>query len=140
MMMMSALAYPQKGQRGTGRRKCAIARVRLLPGGKGTVIVNGKTPEGYFGNLPFLHSLMTLPLAAAGVESQYNLLVKVQGGGVVGQAYAVRMGVARALAALNPDFARLMRLEGFLTREARVKERKKYGLRGARKRPQYSKR
>jgi small subunit ribosomal protein S9 len=146
MMMMMAeatatksLAYPQRGTRGTGRRKCAIARVRLLPGA-GEVLINGQTPEEYLGNRALLHVVVKQALVAAGVQDQYKVLTKVEGGGKAGQAYAIRLGVARALAEINPDFARLMRLEGFLTRDARVKERKKYGLHGARKRPQFSKR
>jgi small subunit ribosomal protein S9 len=123
------MSYPQVGQRGTGRRKSAIARVRLLPG-TGTILINGKSVEEYLGNRASLH----------GVESQYTVLCKVEGGGKVGQSQAIRLGVARALAELNPDYARLMRVEGFLTRDARVKERKKYGLHKARKKPQYSKR
>jgi small subunit ribosomal protein S9 len=144
MMMMAeagtkTLAYPQVGTRGTGRRKCAIARVRLLPG-SGEVLINGQTPEEYLGNRALLHVVVKQALVAAGVQDQYKLLSKVEGGGKTGQAYAIRLGVARALAEINPDFARLMRLEGFLTRDARVKERKKYGLHKARKRPQFSKR
>jgi small subunit ribosomal protein S9 len=87
-----------------------------------------------------LHVSVKQALVSAGVESQYTVLCKVEGGGKVGQSQAIRLGVARALAELNPDYARLMRVEGFLTRDARVKERKKYGLHKARKKPQYSKR
>jgi small subunit ribosomal protein S9 len=134
------MSYPQRGQRGTGRRKCAIARVRLMPKGKGRVMINGQSTEQYLGNRVSLHVYVKQALVAAGVEDQYDLLCKVHGGGKVGQAQAIRLGVARALAEANPDYARLMRIEGFLTRDARVKERKKYGLHKARKRPQFSKR
>ncbi|MFM7390594.1 MAG: 30S ribosomal protein S9 [Vampirovibrionales bacterium] len=137
--MMSTLAYPQRGNRGTGRRKRAVAQIRLLPG-KGVMLINGKTPEAYLGNRAQLLVSARQALVSAGVESQYDVLCRVHGGGTVGQAEAIRMGVARALADINPDFKVLMRSEGFLTRDAREKERKKYGLRGARKRPQYSKR
>jgi small subunit ribosomal protein S9 len=133
------MSYPQVGQRGTGRRKSAVARVRLLPG-TGTILINGKRVEEYLGNRASLHVSVKQALVSAGVESQYNVLCKVEGGGKVGQSQAIRLGVARALAELNPDYARLMRVEGFLTRDARVKERKKYGLHKARKKPQYSKR
>ncbi|MCE2929998.1 MAG: 30S ribosomal protein S9 [Vampirovibrionales bacterium] len=133
------MSYPQVGQRGTGRRKSAIARVRLLPG-TGTILINGKSVEEYLGNRTSLHVSVKQALVSAGVESQYTVLCKVEGGGKVGQSQAIRLGVARALAELNPDYARLMRVEGFLTRDARVKERKKYGLHKARKKPQYSKR
>ncbi|XVJ51496.1 MAG: 30S ribosomal protein S9 [Vampirovibrio sp.] len=133
------MSYPQVGQRGTGRRKSAIARVRLLPG-SGTILINGKSVEEYLGNRVALHVSVKQALVVAGVESQYTVLCKVEGGGKVGQSQAIRLGVARALAELNPDYARLMRVEGFLTRDARVKERKKYGLHKARKKPQFSKR
>jgi small subunit ribosomal protein S9 len=133
------MAYPQKGQRGTGRRKCAIARVRLVPG-KGTVLINGRTPEHYFGNCKTQHVLLVQPLVTAKMQERYNVLVNVVGGGLNGQAEAVRLGVARALAILHPDLHTEMRAEGYLTRDPRVKERKKYGLRGARAAYQYSKR
>lgn len=133
------MSYPQVGKRGTGRHKEAIARVRLLPG-KGTVLINGRTLESYFGNQPMLHLSVQQALKSANVAEQFNVLVRVQGGGLTGQALAIRLGIARALASMNTDYARLMRLEGYLTRDARVKERKKYGLHKARKRPQFSKR
>jgi small subunit ribosomal protein S9 len=138
-MMSSAPAYPKVGVRGTGRRKEAIARVRLVPG-KGDIVVNGRTVEEHFGNRAAYHFPVRQALLAAQVEGQYTVLAKVEGGGLSGQAYAIRLGVARALAEINVDYAKLMRLEGFLTRDARVKERKKYGLHKARKRPQFSKR
>lgn len=132
-------AYPQKGKRGTGRRKCAVARVRLMSG-NGTVIINGKSLTEYLGNRALLHVAVHQPLVAAGVDGKFNVIAKAHGGGPRGQAEAVRMGLARALAELNPDYARIMRLEGFLTRDARIKESKKYGRHKARKRPQFSKR
>jgi small subunit ribosomal protein S9 len=127
------------GTRGTGRRKEAIARVRLV-NGSGKIIVNGKTQEQYFGNRRSLQIPLKQPLVAAGVQERYDVLVNAVGGGMSGQADAIKMGIARALAELNGEFAVLMRKEGFLTRDARVKERKKYGRKRARKRFQFSKR
>ena len=138
-MMSTTSSYPKIGVRGTGRRKQAIARVRLLPG-KGDVVVNGRTLEEHFGHRVAYHLPALQPLKLANVEGNYKVLAKVEGGGLTGQAEAIRLGVARALAEINPDYAKLMRLEGFLTRDSRVKERKKYGLHKARKRPQFSKR
>jgi small subunit ribosomal protein S9 len=134
-----AAAYPKVGTRGTGRRKEAIVRVRLVPG-NGQVIINGKSMEQYLGNRKALHIPVKQPLVAAGVEDRYNVLVNATGGGVVGQSIAIRMGVARALKAINKEYEVVMRKEGFLTRDARVKERKKYGLKKARKASQFSKR
>lgn len=134
-----AAAYPKVGTRGTGRRKEAIVRVRLVPG-NGQVIINGKSMEQYLGNRKTLHIPVKQPLVAAGVEDRYNVLVNATGGGIVGQSIAIRMGVARALKSINKEYEVIMRKEGFLTRDARVKERKKYGLKKARKASQYSKR
>ena len=134
-----AATYPKVGTRGTGRRKEAVVRVRLVPG-NGTVIINGKSMTEYLGNRPALHLPVKQALVAAGVESRFTVLVSAKGGGTVGQAQAIRMGVARALSAINPDYEVAMRKEGFLTRDARVKERKKYGRKKARKRFQFSKR
>ena len=134
-----AATYPKVGTRGTGRRKEAIVRVRLVPG-NGQVIINGKSMEQYLGNRKALHIPVKQPLAAAGVEDRYNVLVNATGGGIVGQSVAIRMGVARALSEINPDYEVAMRKEGFLTRDSRVKERKKYGRKKARKRFQFSKR
>jgi small subunit ribosomal protein S9 len=136
---MATQAYPQVGVRGTGRRKEAVARVRLLPG-SGKVLINGKTMELYLGNRKLLHVSVVQPLVAAGVLDRYNVLVRAHGGGLVGQADAIRLGVARALAEISTDNALTMRAEGFLTRDARVKESKKYGRKKARKRFQFSKR
>jgi small subunit ribosomal protein S9 len=133
------MSYPQRGQRGTGRRKQAIARVRLIPG-TGVVLINGKTPEQYFGARRALHVPLVQPLVTAELRERYNMLVRVHGGGIAGQADAIRLGVARALVLLQPDLHKQMRTEGYLTRDPRVKERKKYGLEGARRAFQFSKR
>lgn len=134
-----AAAYPKVGTRGTGRRKEAIVRVRLIPG-NGQVIINGKSMEQYLGNRKALHIPVKQPLVAAGVDDRYNVLVNATGGGIVGQSIAIRMGVARALKTISKEYEVVMRKEGFLTRDARVKERKKYGLKKARKASQFSKR
>ena len=122
----------------TGRRKEAIARVRLIPGtGKWTV--NGRTLEDYFPNKVH-QQIVNEPLTTLDVADRYDILVRVQGGGVSGQAGAVRLGIARALTETDGDARPPLKKAGFLTRDARVKERKKYGLKKARKAPQYSKR
>ncbi|QZZ19200.1 30S ribosomal protein S9 [Leptothermofonsia sichuanensis E412] len=124
---------------GTGRRKSAIARVRLVPG-SGQLIVNGKPGDHYFQfNADYL-AMAKAPLETLGHESEYDILVNAHGGGLTGQADAVRLGVARALCQLDPDNRKPLKTEGYLTRDPRAKERKKYGLRKARKAPQYSKR
>jgi small subunit ribosomal protein S9 len=132
-------SYALNGFRGTGRRKCAVARVRLMKG-NGAVLINGRDMTTHLGNRTLLHVSVLQPLVATSLEGQYNVIARTHGGGCRGQAEAIRLGVARALAEMNPDYARLMRMEGFLTRDARVKERKKYGHHGARKKPQFSKR
>ncbi|MEC4816960.1 MAG: 30S ribosomal protein S9 [Scytonema sp. PMC 1069.18] len=124
---------------GTGRRKSAIARVRLVPG-TGQLIVNGKPGDLYFQfNANYL-SVAKAPLETLGLENEYDILVKAEGGGLTGQSDAVRLGVARALCQLDPDNRSPLKSEGYLTRDPRAKERKKYGLHKARKAPQYSKR
>lgn len=124
---------------GTGRRKSAIARVRLVPG-NGQLIINGKPGEQYLQfNSEYL-STAKAPLETLGLEGEYDILVNAHGGGLTGQADAVRLGVARALCQLDPDNRKPLKVEGYLTRDPRSKERKKYGLRKARKAPQYSKR
>jgi len=123
---------------GTGRRKNAIARVRLLPG-TGAVTVNGRTIEDYFG-LKTLQMLVTSPLDVAGVAGKYDVFVNVLGGGVSGQAGACRHGLSRALLKVDGTFRPALKQAGFLTRDPRMKERRKYGLKKARKRPQFSKR
>ncbi len=124
---------------GTGRRKTAVARVRLFPGG-GDFVVNGKSPRDYFGAREVLHSEIVQPLELTGNAANFNVLVKVRGGGLAGQAIAVQHGVARALLDLDEELRPTLRQAGFLTRDPRMKERKKVGLKRARKRPQYTKR
>src|SRR5699024_2206696 len=123
---------------GTGRRKTSTARVRLVPG-SGKVIVNKHNAEDYF---PYETQLLIVkqPLVATETEGSYDVLVNVQGGGFTGQAGAIRHGVARALLEVDPDYRKTLKSEGFLTRDSRMKEREKYGLRGARRKPQFSKR
>jgi len=123
---------------GVGRRKTAMARVRLLPGGSG-IVVNDKPADVYFGRESDRH-MISSPLIATGTQGAYGISVKVAGGGVTGQAAAVQMGVARALLAVDPNLRPVLRQGGFLTRDARAKERKKPGLKRARKAPQYTKR
>ena len=122
----------------TGRRKEAIARVRLVPGG-GKWTINGRTLEEYFPNKVH-QQIAAEPLVTLDVADRYDVLVRVTGGGVSGQAGAVRLGVARALLQTDDEARPPLKKGGLLTRDARVKERKKYGLKKARKAPQYSKR
>ncbi len=124
---------------GTGRRKSAIARVRLVPG-TGLLLINGKAGDLYLQFNPAYLSAAKGPLETLGLENEYDILVKVEGGGLTGQAESIRLGVARALCQLDPDNRKPLKTEGYLTRDPRAKERKKYGLRKARKAPQYSKR
>ena len=123
---------------GTGRRKTAIARVRLLPG-EGEIVVNGRTLEEHFGNA-FNETDVRMPFRVTGTEGHFNAMVKVEGGGVTGQAGAIRHGIARALLELDEAHRVVLRQAGLLTRDPRMKERKKYGLKRARKAPQYTKR
>jgi small subunit ribosomal protein S9 len=122
----------------TGRRKEAIARVRLVPG-SGQWTVNGRSLEDYFPNKVH-QQVVNEPLKTLDVADRYDVLVRVQGGGVSGQAGAVRLGIARALTQTDDEARPPLKKAGFLTRDARAKERKKYGLKKARKAPQYSKR
>lgn len=124
---------------GTGRRKEAVARVRLYPG-SGTFSVNGKTMDEYFGGRVANSATVMYPLQVTQTTSQYDVIVKVVGGGISGQAGAVRHGIARALARSDDELRPVLKREGLLTRDARVKERKKVGLKRARKAPQYTKR
>ncbi|HSA07572.1 MAG TPA: 30S ribosomal protein S9 [Candidatus Gastranaerophilales bacterium] len=124
---------------GTGRRKTAIARVRLVPG-KGKLIINNRTAKEYFGNLPALEMTVFQPLVLTKKESDFDIRVKVYGGGISSQAGAIRHGIARALLPVNEENKAVLRSEGLLTRDPRVKERKKYGQKRARKRFQFSKR
>ena len=123
---------------GTGRRKSSAARVFMTPG-TGKIMVGEKTLEEY---LPqeILRMVVKSPLVETGTEGQYDILINVYGGGLTGQAGAMRHGIARALLEIGEDFRPVLKKAGFLTRDSREKERKKYGLRGARRRPQYSKR
>lgn len=123
---------------GVGRRKRAIARVRLYPG-DGQIVINGKELEEYFGR-PQDWQNVTAPLSITNSQGAYNLSVLVKGGGITGQAEAIRHGVARALLLVEPGMRKTLRRAGFLTRDPREKERKKPGLKRARKAPQYTKR
>ncbi|RBW67790.1 30S ribosomal protein S9 [Bacillus taeanensis] len=123
---------------GTGRRKHSVARVRLVPG-DGRIVVNGRELDEYFG-LETLKLIVKQPLAATETEGTYDVLVNVDGGGYTGQAGAIRHGVSRALLQADPEYRATLKAAGFLTRDARMKERKKYGLKGARRAPQFSKR
>lgn len=124
---------------GTGRRKSAVARVRLFPG-SGEFMVNGKSPVDYFGPRDVFQRELVRPLDLTGNVASFNVMVKVRGGGLSGQVIAVRHGIARALIDSNEDLRPTLKQAGLLTRDARVKERKKPGLKRARKRPQYTKR
>lgn len=123
---------------GTGRRKESVARVRLAPG-DGVVVVNGKTPQDYFHRADAAEQVAT-PLAVTNTLRRFNATVKVAGGGLMGQLDAVRHGIARALLQADPEHRPALRKAGLLTRDPRAKERKKYGLKRARKAPQYTKR
>lgn len=125
-------------QYATGKRKCAIARAWLLPG-TGTITVNDKPIEQYFPR-DTLRRAILLPLEVTGLEGKYDIRATIRGGGISGQAGALRHAIARALVGTNPALREPLKKEGFLTRDARVKERKKYGQKGARRRFQYSKR
>ena len=124
--------------RGTGRRKNAIARVRLTPG-EGRVTINEKDPLAYLGRR-VLEMAALAPLRVTGTQRKFDLSVKVVGGGTSGQAGAIAHGIARALIRFDPDYRAALKKAGLLTRDARMKERKKYGLKRARKAPQYTKR
>lgn len=122
-----------------GRRKRATARVRMFPGGDGSIVINEKPLEEYFARESDVLTL-TEPLRVTATENHFNISVRVKGGGMTGQSDAVRMGVARALLKADPELRPILRKGGFLTRDARAKERKKPGLKRARKAPQYTKR
>ena len=123
---------------GTGRRKSSVARVYLFPG-KGNITINKRDIEEYFG-LETLKTIVRQPLTATETADKFDVLVSVHGGGFTGQAGAVRHGIARALLEADQDYRPLLKKEGFLTRDPRMKERKKYGLKAARRAPQFSKR
>ena len=124
---------------GTGRRKKAIARVRLIPAGDGTIIINKKSLDQYFG-LDTLKFIVKQPLELVEATAKYDVMVNVCGGGFTGQAGAIRHGIARALLEAEPETRGALKKAGFLTRDSRMKERKKYGLKKARRAPQFSKR
>lgn len=123
---------------GTGRRKSSIARVRLLSG-KGAITINKRDIEEYFG-YETLKMLVRSPLVLTETMGSYDVMVSVKGGGFTGQAGAIRQGIARALLKVNPELRGALKKAGYLTRDPRMKERKKYGLKAARRAPQFSKR
>jgi small subunit ribosomal protein S9 len=132
------MEFSSRYYEGVGRRKVATARVRLYPG-KGIIVVNDRPIEDYFPRKRDLLHLLE-PLKATGTMAKFDISVKVKGGGISGQAGAIRHGIARALVKADPNLRRILRKGGFLTRDPRVKERKKPGLKRARKAPQYCKR
>ena len=123
---------------GTGRRKSSVARVRLVPG-NGEVIINGKKVDAYFGKKT-LEMIVRQPLVLTQTESRLDVIARVEGGGVSGQAGAVRLGISRALVKMDAELRPVLKRAGFMTRDQRMKERKKYGLKAARRAPQFSKR
>ena len=123
---------------GTGRRKSSIARVRLVEG-SGKITINGKDIDEFFG-LETLKVIVRQPLTVTNTTDKYDVICSVQGGGFTGQAGAIRHGIARALNEANSEFRPALKTNGFLTRDPRMKERKKYGLKAARRAPQFSKR
>jgi small subunit ribosomal protein S9 len=123
---------------GTGRRKTSVARVRIVPG-EGKVVINNRPLTEYFGKKT-LEMIVKQPLVLTNTEGRFDVLAKVAGGGITGQAGAVRLGIARALLKADAGLRPVLKRAGFLTRDPRMKERKKYGLHGARRAPQYSKR
>ena len=124
---------------GTGRRKSSVARVHLIPGGSGKITINGRDIDDYFG-LETLKLIVRQPLNTLGLTDKVDIECTVSGGGVSGQAGAIRHGIARALCLMDESFRAPLKAAGFLTRDPRMKERKKYGLKAARRAPQFSKR
>ncbi len=124
---------------GTGRRKKAVARVRLIPGGTGAIVINGRDIDNYC-DLETVKLVIRQPLVLTGTDAKYDIFVNVVGGGFTGQAGAIRHGIARALIVAEPELRASLKKEGYLTRDPRMKERKKYGLKKARRAPQFSKR
>ena len=124
---------------GTGRRKSSVARVRLFPNGEGKITINGRDIDNYFG-LETLKVIVRQPLTLLGIEGKFDVECTVSGGGVSGQAGAIRHGIARALLLVDETYRPALKSAGFLTRDPRMKERKKYGLKAARRAPQFSKR
>ncbi|MBV8822590.1 MAG: 30S ribosomal protein S9 [Ktedonobacteraceae bacterium] len=125
---------------GMGRRKTSVARVRLFPNGDGSITINGKSAQNYFGERGTTLAVFTSPLRLLDLGDAYTMTIRVVGGGISGQAGAIRHALARALVLMNPDFKAALRKAGYLTRDPRMKERKKPGLKRARKAPQYTKR
>ena len=123
----------------TGRRKSSIARAKVIANGTGSIVINGKKLEEYFG-LGTLQYIVKQPLVLLGLEEKVDVSVNVQGGGLTGQAGAIRHAIARGLVNVNDAYKAELKKAGFLTRDSRAKERKKYGLKKARKAPQFSKR
>ena len=124
---------------GTGRRKSSVARVHLFPGGTGKITINGRDIDDYFG-LETLKLIVRQPFGATNTMDKFDVEATVAGGGVTGQAGAIRHGIARALLLVDETYRPALKAAGFLTRDPRMKERKKYGLKGARRAPQFSKR
>ena len=124
---------------GTGRRKSSVARVHLIPNGTGVITINGRSLDEYFG-LETLKLIVRQPLVTTGNVDKSDVEATVSGGGVTGQAGAIRHGIARALLLVDANYRGALKAEGFLTRDPRMKERKKYGLKAARRAPQFSKR
>ena len=124
---------------GTGRRKSSVARVRVYENGTGSIIINGREMDDYFG-LETLKLIVRQPLVTTDMLGKVDIVVTVAGGGVSGQAGAIRHGISRALLGVNPEYRATLKAAGFLTRDPRMKERKKYGLKAARRAPQFSKR
>jgi len=123
---------------GTGRRKKSVARVRIVPG-SGNVTINGRDIDDYFG-LDTLKYIINQPFAVTDTEGKFDVIANVRGGGFSGQAGAIRHGIARALVQVEPGYRAVLKRSGYLTRDSRMKERKKYGLKKARRAPQFSKR
>ena len=124
---------------GTGRRKSSVARVRVYENGTGAITINGRDIDDYFG-LDTLKLVVRQPLVTSDMVGKVDVVITVAGGGVSGQAGAIRHGISRALVVMNPEFRPALKAAGFMTRDPRMKERKKYGLKGARRAPQFSKR
>ena len=123
---------------GTGRRKSSVARVRVYQG-SGKITINDRSIDDYFG-LETLKLIVRQPLKLTGTDEKFDIVCRVSGGGVTGQAGAIRHGISRALLEMNAEFRPVLKAAGFLTRDPRMKERKKYGLKAARRAPQFSKR
>ena len=124
---------------GTGRRKSSVARVHMIPNGSGVITINGRDIDDYFG-LDTLKLIVRQPLVTTGTTDKVDIVATVTGGGVTGQAGAIRHGIARALLLVDDSYRAILKSAGLLTRDPRMKERKKYGLKAARRAPQFSKR